>query len=76
MEEIKTENKLERISNGLKQVKEAFESIKKIGIDKGILIAYLHDYTKLPKRDIQEILYAQEDFYKRISEVGKRVDSK
>ena len=59
--------RVERIERGLKEIQSAFQTIKRVGIHREILIAYLHDRTKLGKRDIEEVLFAQDEFFKRLT---------
>lgn len=60
--------RVERIECGLEKIQKAFQVIRRVGINKEILIAYLHDKSKIGKRDIEAILYHQQEFFKKISQ--------
>ena len=63
--------KLARIEKGLKDAQTAFMSIKKLGIHREILIAYLHDKTGFGKRDIVQFIWAQEEFYRKLQQIAE-----
>jgi len=44
------------------KIVEAVQQLMERGITKRLLILYIQDQTKLPKRDIEKVLKAVEDF--------------
>ena len=61
-----TTDKLVALSNRLKEIKEKFEALQELGIDKDILICYIRDKTRLSKGDIILMLKAQQEFYNKL----------
>lgn len=60
------EDKITKLSNRLKEVKEKFEALEKVGVDKDILIVWIQSKTKLSKGSIIKMIRAQEEFYNRL----------
>ena len=56
-EQPKIEQEVERIGNIINKIKV---------IDKDILIAFLHDKTKLPKRHIRKVIDGEYEFFRRL----------
>ena len=59
-------DKLTKLSNRLKEVKEKFEALKKSGVDKELLNVWIQHKTKLSKGNVIKMIEAQEDFYTRL----------
>lgn len=61
-----TSNKLVTLSNRLKEVKDKFEALQKVGIDRDILIMYIMKKTKLSKGNVLKMVEAQDEFYNKL----------
>lgn len=61
-----------KITKQLKAIQDSFQFIKQSGLDEDIMKAYIRDKTGTSKRDIEEILEAQDDFFKRLSRLAVR----
>ena len=61
------EDKLEVLNKRLQEVATKFNELKKSGIDEEILIAFIHDRTKLSKGSIRLFLSSQDEFYQRLT---------
>ena len=59
-------NKIEILSERLKEVSKKFKELKECGIDEEILEIYLQNKTKLSRRKIKEFLKNLEDFYDKL----------
>lgn len=59
-----------RITKQLEQISRAFLAIKKSGISRDILIAYLKDRTDFGKQDITRVLEAQDEFYQKLAKLA------
>lgn len=59
-------DKFNTLNKRLKEVVEAYNELKRIGMHEDILIAYIKDKTGISKRDIQKMLEATEDFYNKM----------
>jgi hypothetical protein len=66
---------IDLLNKRLKDVKEAFDSMKKVGVSDEILIVYIMHKTKLPRKRVEAMLNAQEEFYTNLvkTEVAKKV---
>ncbi len=49
-------DKIKELNTRLKRLKADFERLEKSGLNREILIIYLHDKTKLPKKKIKQLL--------------------
>jgi hypothetical protein len=56
-------DKITTLEKRLKEVKEAFEAMKKNGISEEILIPYIQSKTKLSRKDVKRMLNSIEEFY-------------
>ncbi len=61
-----TTDKLVTLSNRLKEIKEKFEALEKLGIDKDILVIYIQNKTRLSKGDVLKMIKAQNEFYHKL----------
>ena len=57
---------IETLNRRLKEVVDKFNALKNCGMDEEILKIYLQNKTKLPKRDIENMLKHMEEFYDRL----------
>lgn len=71
----KKEGKLELIEKGepivqikaqLERVARALEILKQAGYNSQVMKSWLHEQTKISKRDIDKVLDSQEEFFKQI----------
>lgn len=60
-------NKMEQLNERLRTVVEKFNDLKKCGMDEEILIAYIHDRTKLSKGSIKMFLNSMDEFYDKLT---------
>jgi arsenate reductase-like glutaredoxin family protein len=56
-------DKITTLEKRLKEVKEAFEAMKKNGISEEIMIPYIQMKTKLSRKDVKRMLSSIEEFY-------------
>jgi len=56
-------DKTTMLEKRLKEIKEAFEAMKKNGINEEIMIPYLMHKTKLSRKDVKKMLDNIEEFY-------------
>lgn len=56
-------DKVTLLEKRLKEVKEAFEAMKKNGISEEIMIPYIQMKTKLSRKDVKKMLNSIEEFY-------------
>lgn len=61
-----TTDKLVTLSNRLKEVKEKFQALQKLGFDRDILVIYIQSKTKLSKGNVISMLNAQNEFYHKL----------
>jgi len=61
-----TTDKLVTLSNRLKEVKEKFEALQKLGFDREILVIYIQSKTKLSKGNVLKMINAQNEFYHKL----------
>ena len=54
------------LSKRLKETKEAFDVMRKAGINEEVLIIYLIYKTKLPRKKVMEMLNHQKEFYENL----------
>ena len=68
-------DKIETLNKRLKEVREKFEALKKCGMDNEILEIYLHNKTKLSRKDIKKLLNSLDDFYNKLikEEITKKL---
>ena len=59
-------DKIDKLNKRMKVIVDAFDSWKKSGLDEEIMVIYLHDKTKLSKRDIKSMLSNMEVFHKKL----------
>ena len=59
-------SKIDVLNKRLKDVKEKFEALRKCGIDKELLEAYLQKKTKLSVKNIRKLINATEEFYDKL----------
>lgn len=59
-------DKLELLSERLKETVKKFNALKECGIDEEILTIYLMKKTKLSKKAIQSVLKNTEEFYEKL----------
>lgn len=59
-------NKIDILSKRLKEAKDSFDAMKKVGINEEILIIYLMHKTKLPRKKIKEILVNEKEFFENL----------
>ena len=57
---------IETLNRRLKEVVDKFNALKNCGMDEEILKIYLQNKTKLPKKDIENMLKHMEGFYDRL----------
>ena len=60
------EDEVTKLNERLEKVREALVFWKSSGIDEELLVIYLHDKTKVPKREIRRIFKSTEDFFKAL----------
>ena len=60
-----TEDPLEVIVSSLHKVADGFDKINKSGLNRRTVVLLLHDMTKVPKRNIHDILDASKDLVTR-----------
>jgi ADP-heptose:LPS heptosyltransferase len=58
--------KITKLEKRLKEIKETFEALKKAGVNEEILLAFIQMRTKMSRRDIKQMLNAQEEFYSNL----------
>jgi hypothetical protein len=59
-------DKIKLLNERLKKTIEAFDNLKKCGINEEILVIFLMHHTKLSKKDVLSLLESMEDFYNKI----------
>lgn len=59
-----------KIKKQLGEIQRSFLTIKKSGIHRDLLIAYLKDRTALGKQTIVQVLEAQDEFYSKLAKLG------
>lgn len=65
-------DEIERIKVQLATMKRVFDGIRKSGIHRDILVAYLYDKgCGVKKTDIVKILEVQDEFYAHLAELAK-----
>jgi len=57
---------IEKIRRQLADIQRSFLAIKKSGMSRDILIAWLKDRTEFGKNDLRAILEAQDEFYQKL----------
>jgi hypothetical protein len=63
--------KMDRVSESLRKVRAAVDSIKKLGIDRDILIVYLSVKSGLARYQVKEVLDQQDIFFKKLCKIGE-----
>lgn len=69
-------DKITKLNENLKEIKEKFEALQALGVDKEILIAWIKYKTNSAKGTIEKMLDAQEEFYQKLikEEMLKKMD--
>ena len=62
---------IEKIKKQVGEIQRSFLAIKKSGIHRDILIAYIKDKSGMGKNDIATILDAQDEFYAKLSKLAE-----
>jgi hypothetical protein len=57
---------LVELKDHLERVAKALELLKKAGYNSAVMKSWIYDYTKLSKRNIDDVLKGQESFFKQI----------
>jgi len=56
-------DKIDKLNKNLKEVKENYETLKRVGVSEDILITYLKAKTKLSEKSTREFLSHLDNFY-------------
>jgi hypothetical protein len=51
------------LAERLKKLAQEIEEFKKVGVSEEILVPFICDRTKLPKRDVKKMLKSVDEFY-------------
>jgi len=63
---IEKGDKFEAIKDQLLRVKQALETLNKLGINRDVMETYIYSKTKVGKAQMKEVLYHQDQFLKKL----------
>jgi hypothetical protein len=63
---IEKGDKFEVIKAQLLRIKQALETLNKLGISRDVMETYVYSKSKVSKADMKEVLYYQEQFLKKL----------
>jgi hypothetical protein len=63
---IEKGDKFEAVKSQLLKIKQALEMLKKLGINRDVMETYIYSKSKVGKAQMQDILYHQEQFLKKL----------
>ena len=61
-----TNGRIDKLSQQLKEVKEAFDDWQNSGINPELLVIWIMHKTKMPKSKVKDMLHAQKDFFNNL----------
>jgi len=65
-EKCETKTVAEALIEQTMKIANALEELRKLGLPKELIVLYIQKKTRLPKRDIQAVLDALQDFQKQV----------
>jgi len=65
---------IKELTRNLQKIKEAYENWKKAGLNEELLIIYIADKTRMPKKDVQKMLFFQDKFFDEL--INKEMEKK